>query len=196
MAVHFFRAEHSAAELRRLGRRESGRVCQRMMLIANLLDGMEREDAARLAGMGRQAAYDWHNRYEEEGIAGLRDRVVVRRRRRVTPAIAAAFKARLEGGADVARDGVVAFRGVDAQHLLKEEHGVKLSLSSVYRELHRLKLSWLVPRPRHPRSDEPAQAAFRQLWEHNFSESRRTMRPATESRSGSPTRLGSARRTA
>ena len=35
-----FRSEPGAAELRRLARGESGRVCQRVLLIANLLEGM------------------------------------------------------------------------------------------------------------------------------------------------------------
>jgi hypothetical protein len=39
-------------------------------MIANLLEGMEHEEAARLAGVSRSAAYEWHNRYEEEGIEG------------------------------------------------------------------------------------------------------------------------------
>jgi hypothetical protein len=40
MSVYFFRREPGAAELRRLARRESGRVCQRVLMIANLLEGM------------------------------------------------------------------------------------------------------------------------------------------------------------
>ena len=39
MPVYFFRSEPGAAELRRLARRESGRVCQRVLLIANLAGG-------------------------------------------------------------------------------------------------------------------------------------------------------------
>src|ERR1700731_824778 len=74
MAAYFFRSEPGAAELRRLARGESGRVCQRVVMIANLLEGMEHEEAARLAGLSRSAAYEWHNCYEEDGIAGLRDR--------------------------------------------------------------------------------------------------------------------------
>src|SRR5881392_131464 len=74
MPVFFFGSEPGAAELRRLARRESGRVCQRALMIANMLEGMEHEQAARLAGLSRSAAYEWHNRYEEDGIAGLRDR--------------------------------------------------------------------------------------------------------------------------
>src|ERR1700738_4296173 len=70
MPAYFFRSEPGAAELRRLARRESGRVCQRALMIANMLEGMEHEEAARLAGLSRSAAYDWHNRYEEDGIEG------------------------------------------------------------------------------------------------------------------------------
>jgi hypothetical protein len=47
---YFFRSEPGAAELRRLARQESGRVCQRVLMIANLLEGMEPEEAGRLAG--------------------------------------------------------------------------------------------------------------------------------------------------
>ena len=72
MPAYFFRSEPGAAELRRLARQESGRVCQRVLMIANLLEGMEHEEAARLAGLSRSAAYEWHNRHEEDGIAGLR----------------------------------------------------------------------------------------------------------------------------
>src|SRR5438067_11266045 len=68
MAAYFFRSEPGAAELRRLARGESGRVCQWVLMIANMLEGMEHEEAARLAGLSRSAAYEWHNRYEEDGI--------------------------------------------------------------------------------------------------------------------------------
>ena len=57
MPAYFFRSEPGAAELRRLARRESGRVCQRVLMIANLLEGVEHEEAARLAGLSRSAAY-------------------------------------------------------------------------------------------------------------------------------------------
>jgi hypothetical protein len=59
--------EVTPAELRRLARRESGRVCQRVLMIANLLEGMEHEEAARLAGLSRLAAYEWHTRSSRTG---------------------------------------------------------------------------------------------------------------------------------
>jgi putative transposase len=118
MSVYFFRSEPGAAELRQLARWESGRVCQRVLMIANMLDGMEHEEAARLVGLSRSVAYEWHNRYEEEGIAGLRDRPRPGRPPRVDTATAERFKERIVAGAELERDGVVAFRGVDAQRLL------------------------------------------------------------------------------
>src|SRR5467141_2086033 len=77
------------------------------------------------------------------------------------------FKERIVAGAELERDGVVAFRAVDAQRILKEEFEIDCSLSSTYRLLHRIKLSWLAPRPRHPQADATAQAAFSQLLDCN-----------------------------
>jgi transposase len=162
MPAYFFRGEPGAAELRRLARGESGRVCQRVLMIANMLEGMEHEEAARLAGLSRSAAYEWHNRYEEDGIEGLRDRPRPGRQPRVDAVTSARFKERMVAGATLERDGVVAFRGVDAQRILKDEFEIDCSLSSTYRLLHRIKLSWLAPRPRHPGADATAQAAFSQ----------------------------------
>jgi uncharacterized protein YuzE len=39
-------------------------------MVANVLEGMEHEEATRLAGLSRSAAYEWHNRYEVDGIEG------------------------------------------------------------------------------------------------------------------------------
>src|SRR5260370_596585 len=141
MPAYSFRSEPGAAELRRMARRESGRVCQRVLMIANMLEGMEHEEAARLAGLSRSAAYEWHNRYEEDGIEGLRDRPRPGRQPRVDAVTGARFKERIVAGAELERDGVVAFRAVDAQRILKEEFDIDCSLSSTYRLLHRRKLS-------------------------------------------------------
>jgi transposase len=64
-----------AAELRRLARREKDRAAAaRMQAIAGALEGLSRAEAARLAGMERQALRDAVLRYDAEGLAGLHDR--------------------------------------------------------------------------------------------------------------------------
>ena len=69
------RPDRDPAELRRLARRErDGRVSARLLALANALDGLPREEAARRAGMTGQTLGDWVHRYNEEGVEGLRDR--------------------------------------------------------------------------------------------------------------------------
>ena len=69
------RGDIPAAELRRLARREGdGRVACRLLALANALDGMSRERAAKQAGLDRQTLRDWVVRFNAEGVGGLRDR--------------------------------------------------------------------------------------------------------------------------
>src|SRR5271156_2304121 len=89
------------------------------------------------------------------------------RQPRVDAATSARVKDRIVAGAELARDGVGAFRGGDAQRILKDEFAIECSLSSTYRLLQRVRWSWLAPRPRHPQADATAQAEFSQLWDCN-----------------------------
>ena len=74
-------------------------------MIANMLEGMEHEEAARLAGLSRSAAYEWHNRYEEGGIEGLRDRPRPGRLPRVDAVTATRLKERIVAGAELEPEG-------------------------------------------------------------------------------------------
>ncbi|MCH7793776.1 MAG: helix-turn-helix domain-containing protein [Proteobacteria bacterium] len=62
-------------ELRRWARKEArGWPAGRAYAIANALEGMSRAEAARRAGMARQALRDAVLRYNAEGLSGLYDR--------------------------------------------------------------------------------------------------------------------------
>ena len=62
----------SAPELRWLAKKEPRRrTAQRMLAIANALDGMSRADAARAAGIERQALRDADLRFNAQGALGL-----------------------------------------------------------------------------------------------------------------------------
>ena len=69
------------------------------------------------------------------------------------------FCERLDQGPK-AEDGVCSLRGVDVQHILRQEFNLLRRLSSVYAILHRLKYSCLCPRPRHQKANPEAQAQF------------------------------------
>ena len=80
------RTDVPAAELRRLARRERNRAAAaRMQAIAGALEGRARAEAARRAGMERQALRDAVVRYNAEGVAGgLYSRPCPGRRARLT----------------------------------------------------------------------------------------------------------------
>src|SRR3712207_3543071 len=74
-AALVIRDDLTPAALRRHARFEPNRrAALRMLAIANALEGLSRAEAARLAGMERQALRDAVVRYNAEGLVGLHDR--------------------------------------------------------------------------------------------------------------------------
>src|SRR5690349_2297654 len=88
MTVGITRRELGGGDLRReAGRCRDARAARRMLALALVLEGSSREEAARHAGMDRQTLRDWVHRYNEEGLAGLRDRPRPGRKPRLTPGV-------------------------------------------------------------------------------------------------------------
>ena len=183
------------AELRAMARRErDGRVSARLLALANALDGMSRDEAARAAGMDRQTLRDWVHRYNEEGLPGLHDRHRSGRKPRPTPGQEAELVTAVEQGPDPDRDGVVRRRRVDLRALIEARFAVRLHERSVGEVLRRLGFSRVSVRPRHPKADEAAQEAFKKA-SPSWSARRFPSTPAaSRSRSGSRMRPASAGR--
>ena len=151
MCALAIRNDLSPEKLRRRARRDGdGRVAARLFAIANALEGMD-----------RQTLRDWVHRYNEEGIAGLSNRVAPGRSPKLTEGQMAALKAVVLAGPDPAVDGVVRWRIVDLCRWVEERWGVSYSETGMLRLLWSLDLSHRKTRPRHPQTDEKAQQAFK-----------------------------------
>jgi transposase len=151
------RGDVEVADLRRLARRErDGRVSARLLAIANALDGMSREAAARAAGMDRQTLRDWVHRFNAEGVEGLRDQPRPGRPPRMTEGQQAAFKALVPRGPDPERDGVSAWRVADLCRIAEERFGVACREGGILRLVKALDLSRQKTRPSHPEADKAA----------------------------------------
>src|SRR4051794_29310692 len=123
MTVAVTRKELGAVELRReAGRCRDTAASRRMLALALVLEGASRAEAARAAGMDRQTLRDWVHRYDEEGLAGLRDRPRSGRRPRLSPEQQAELAAAVERGPDPDRDGVVRWRRVDGGVRREAQH--------------------------------------------------------------------------
>src|ERR671928_62588 len=132
--------ERTPAELRARARRErDGRVGSRLLALANALDGMSRDAAARAAGMDRQTLRDWVHRYNAEGIEGLRDRPRLGRPCALDEGRQAALKALILRGPKLERDRCVAWRArdlralVDPESLPRTRSGVPTAATAVLR---------------------------------------------------------------
>jgi transposase len=156
------RTDRGAGELRRLARRErDGRVGARLLALANALDGLPREEAARLAGMTGQTLGDWVHRYNAEGVEGLRDRPRPGRPCALDEGRQAALKALILRGPRLERDGCVAWRVRDLCALAERRFGVRYGESGMARLIKRLDLSRQKARPVHPEADPKAQERFK-----------------------------------
>src|SRR5215217_8172905 len=155
-------AGRTPAELRALARRErDGRVSSRLLALANALDGMRRDEAARAAGMDRQTLRDWVHRYNAEGVAGLRDRPRPGRPCALDEGRQAALKALILRGPRLGRDGCVAWRARDLCALAERRFGVRYGESGMARLMKRLDLSRQKARPVHPEADQKARERFK-----------------------------------
>jgi transposase len=153
--------ELGAAELRRWARRApSPRAAARALAIANALDGMTRAEAARLAGMERQALRDAVVRYNAEGLAGLVDRPKPGRPPGLTEGEEAALVGLLLRGPDPERDGISAYTREDIAALIERRFGRRYHPASLSKVLRRIGFSRQKARPEHPGHDPRAQAAW------------------------------------
>jgi transposase len=195
MTVVVTRQELSAAELRREAVRcRETTTARRMLALALVLEGSSRGAAARAAGMDRQTLRDWVHRYNVEGLAGLHDRPRSGRKPRLTPEQLAEVEKVVDDGPDPETDGVVRWRRVDLQALIKARFDVELHERSVGKLLHRLGFARLSVRPQHPSSEPEAQDAFKKISPSWCRRRCRSTRLASRSRSGSRTRPASVSR--
>ena len=155
------RNDMSAAALRRYARRApTPRAAARALAIANALDGMNRAEAAGLAGMERQALRDAVVRYNAEGVAGLLDRPKPGRPPGLTEGEEATLRALLLRGPDPERDGISAYTREDMAALIKQRFGKRYHPASLSKVLKRMGFSRQKARPVHPNADPRAQAAW------------------------------------
>src|SRR4051794_21261983 len=135
---------------------------QRDRLRAALLaiGGREAGEIAGMLGRSRRFAQEWAYRYRDGGVDALRPGRSTGRPPTLPRDKEAAFKARVLAGPTAADGGVCSLRAEDARRILDREFGATYSLQGVYDLLARLGVSCLVPRPRNPKNDPAAAAAW------------------------------------
>ncbi len=115
-------------------------------------------EIADALGKGRRTIQDWIGHYNRDGGDGLIDRRGGNHRH-LTDEQEQQLKDHIDTLADDPHQGVR--HAAELIRHIEPHFGVRYALSGLYALLHRLGYSWLVPRPRHPKADPAAQAAFK-----------------------------------
>ena len=156
------RTDFSARELRGFAKfSKDTKQARRLLSLAAVLDGMSRDMAARIGGMDRQTLRDWVHRFNQLGPEGLHDIPAPGARPRLAVHEKAELAALIEAGPEFERDGVVGWRQIDLQRVIKNRFGVEYDVRHVGKLLHQMGFSHLSPRPLHPGQDTETIAAFK-----------------------------------
>lgn len=156
------RTDFSARELRRLAKQsQDSNQSRRLLSLAAVLDGMSRDDAARIGGMDRQTLRDWVHRFNLAGPDGLLDAWTSGPTPRLSLEKMSELAALVETGPDRQADGVVRWRRVDLKLVIKKRFVVDFHERYVGTLLKKLGFSHVSARPRHPGQDVETIAAFK-----------------------------------
>jgi transposase len=156
------RTDYSAWDLRRLAAASRhANQSRRLLSLAAVVDGMDREHAARIGGMDRQTLRDWVHRFNEDGPNGLKDIPAKGGLPRLTPDQLSAFAEIVETGPDRAKDGVVRWRRVDLKRVIEERFGVVYHERTIGKLLKQIGFSHVSARPRHSGQNAKTIEAFK-----------------------------------
>jgi transposase len=190
------RTDFDAAALRALARQtKDGPQARRLLALAVIYDGATRTEAARIGGVTVQIVRDWVVKFNAHGPDGLVNRKPPGQPSKLTDTHRAALQAIVEQGPIPAVHGVVRWRLVDLIAWLWEEFRITIAKQTLSRELRAMNYRKLSARPRHHAKNEAAVAAFKKTSPPVWRRSRKPRLAASPSRSGSPMRPGSGRRT-
>lgn len=156
------RSDFTSDDLRRLARHSrDANQARRLLALAAIHDGMRRDEAARIGGVGRQIIRDWVVRFNAYGAAGLIDRKAPGATPRLNDEHRHALLAVVEAGPNPAVHGVVRWRLTDLAQWVWEEFCISISADTLGRELRRLGYRKLSARPRHHAQSPEAIEGFK-----------------------------------
>ena len=138
------------------------RTWPRVQTIILAKQGDSAAQIARALGVSRRAVQAWAAAYNRGGLEALPDRPHPGRSPLLPRDQEARFLERIDAPPRP-EDGVCELRGADIRRILEQEFAARYTTDGVYKLLHRLGYSDLMPRPCHPEAAPQAQAFFKEV---------------------------------
>lgn len=133
----------------------------RYLGMMQLCNDQSYDDIALSLGVQKPTVKDWIKRFKKEGLDGLKESVRSGAKRKLQTEQESLFKEKVLNLQEKREGGCIT--GKDVQALLLDDFQIECHLNSVYNYLHRVGLSWITARSKHPKQDPDVQAAFKKL---------------------------------
>jgi transposase len=180
------RHDTKAALLRLSRLKEHSSFSDRIRAVAHYLGKKPAREIANKLDRSVAWVFKWLNRYNEDGFEGLKDRPRSGQPKKLTPEEEADFRDRVLQGPQPHDEGLSRFTAEHLMTILLAEYGVNFSSAGVYQLLHRLGLSHIKPRPKHPQNDPEKMQEWKEALPLFF-KTRKTTTQKKKSKSGSRT---------
>lgn len=143
-----------------LSREKSARVTKWLLGIRLVCLKRSTEEAGNAVGVSAAEVRRWVNRFNKGGIEAMQPNWSPGRPPKLSAEQMEKFRERIRNG-PAEGDAFSSWRGHFVRDMLRDEFGVSYKLTGVYKLLHRLNFSSLMPRARHPGSSAGEQEEFK-----------------------------------
>jgi transposase len=143
-----------------LAKEKDGRVVKWLLAIRLVCLKKSTEEAGKAIAVSATQVRRWVNRFHHGGIEAMRPCWSSGRTPKLTAEQMDRVRERIRNG-PTEKDAFSSWRGHFVQDMLREEFGVSYKLPGVYKLLHRLGFSSLMPRAKHPGSSDEEQDDFK-----------------------------------
>ena len=147
------------------------RECIRLLGLSFLQKGLSEVEVANLLNVHAQTVFGWLHRYKEGGSAAIKDQGGRGRKNIIEKTKEDEFKAAVLDLQEQRQGGRVG--GRDVKTMLKTNFEIECANSTVYNLMHKVGLSWISGRTRHPKQNIEEQETFKK----NFKSSVRQALP-------------------
>ena len=138
---------------------DDNRECIRLLGLSFIQQGHSVSETAKLLNVTNDAVHDWLHRFKRGGLTAMKDQGGRGRKPIIPEESHDEFKEAVLQLQDEKDGGRIV--GRDVLTLLEDEFQTECDLRTVYKLLHRVKLSWISGRSKHPKQDLEAQESFK-----------------------------------
>ncbi len=133
----------------------------KLIAVSHFIEGKNRTKIASFLKVSRRSVNIWIKAYLDHGLDGLKAKSPTGRPSRLTAEQLAQVKSYIVKNAIKPEGGCL--QGKDIQEFIKMEFGVTYQKTNIYQLMHKLNLSWITTRSKHPKQSIEAQEAFKKI---------------------------------